>query len=395
MFYIIVLDIVVIEMIGFRMKKISIKLIGLCCLSFSLLMNANESFDAVFQRESLPLSVQRNMIAERDSFVRGVARNSNDQRSEQVNRVSSSGKRVCENEALNSIIIKTDTDACNYGCFCPEFSEGHLFDSINYMFVTLPINATTLKTELEKISRYADSSRDIAVRFWDYGKDRMPERYEASFLFLKSILNRNDFNANFIKTYLESNLESKNYAGLNQFDAILQLEQNQFIQNNLNQDNALWSVLKQMYHALASTSSVVLSPSFSRNYAIFLLAIIYPIVLALISLVLNQLSWSSRLLSALLLPALMMLIDQIGRVSPPHWYQFDILNMLSKGWALTKYGMGTAAMAFLTWVFYGAINQYRLDVARNLLRERTFSSETTNVPQLGDFVMDYVGGDLN
>jgi hypothetical protein len=309
--------------------------------------------------------------------------------------VSSSGKRVCENEALNSIIIKTDTDACNYGCFCPEFSEGHLFDSINYMFVTLPINATTLKTELEKISRYADSSRDIAVRFWDYGKDRMPERYEASFLFLKSILNRNDFNANFIKTYLESNLESKNYAGLNQFDAILQLEQNQFIQNNLNQDNALWSVLKQMYHALASTSSVVLSPSFSRNYAIFLLAIIYPIVLALISLVLNQLSWSSRLLSALLLPALMMLIDQIGRVSPPHWYQFDILNMLSKGWALTKYGMGTAAMAFLTWVFYGAINQYRLDVARNLLRERTFSSETTNVPQLGDFVMDYVGGDLN
>lgn len=325
------------------MKKISIKMAGFCCIAFSLLMHADTNQESMSQKEELS----------------------------------------------TEIIVSNGTGAYNYDFF-PSFSEGHLFNALDFMTIYLPVNSTTLKTELEKISQYSDSSRDIAVRFWDYGKDKMPERHEASFLFLKSILNRNDFNANYIKTYLES----KNYAGLNQFDAILQLEQNQFIQNGLNKDNVVVSVLKQIYHAVVSAYIIASNSSFSGDCVWAFVFQMYAIVLTGFFLVLNQSSWISKFSLVALVAAMVVAIGHIGGVSPPHWYQFDILNMLSKGWALAKYGMGTAAIALLTWFFYGLINQYRLDVARNLLRERTFSSETTNVPQLGDLVMDYVGGDL-
>jgi hypothetical protein len=342
------------------MKKI-IKIFGLC-LSFSLLINAHESFVTALQGKSLP------------------------NRGEHTDLAGLPG--------LEKIWICTDTKKCNYRHACPEFSEGHLFDSINYIFLELPVYDTTLKTVLAQLAQYADSSRDISVKLWPYRRikkfsDKYKE-YEISFFFLQSILNRNDSNAHYIKRYLETN----DIIDSDRFDVILQSESNQFMQNTLNRDNVVFSLLKQIYHAVTSAYIIASNSSFSGGCAWASAFQMYAIVLTGFFLVLNQASWISKFSLVALVAATVVAVGHIGGVSPPHWYQFDILNMLSKGFTTIKYGMGTTAMAFLTWVFYGAINQYRLDVARNLLRERTFSSEITNIPQLGDLVMDYVGGDL-
>jgi hypothetical protein len=214
-----------------------------------------------------------------------------------------------------------------------------------HMRVDIPMNSTVLKALLNEAT--GEGVLDL----------RSPNHFQNQIGFncMKSLLQRDDFNANFVKKCIESDCEEE--AGC--FLAILKLEQKRFIQNMLDQDNPLWSLSKQTYYALIALSLNyfehckqflpigLIAATVSIIAIILRSGIIHPLYLYV--LVLLYAVTRGFVLGSLTFFILNILPSPFSSNNAIHWYQFDIWNMLSKGYDVIKNSIIAAPLVWLSY----------------------------------------------
>lgn len=214
-----------------------------------------------------------------------------------------------------------------------------------HMSVNIPMNSTVLKALLN------EATGEGVLDLWS----SRHFKNQVSFNCMKSLLQRDDFNANFVKKCIESGCEEE--AG--DFLAILKFEQARFIHNMLDQDSSLWSLSKQIYYAL-----IALSLNYFEHCKQFLPVGLLAAPVGAIAAILGNgiyllyyisiwvLFYSgiaNLILSSLIFFIFDILPSQFLSNNTIHWYQFDIWNMLSKGYDVIKNSIVAAPLMWLSY----------------------------------------------
>lgn len=170
--------------------------------------------------------------------------------------------------------------------------------------------------------------------------------------FIRSLLQRIDINAGLIKKCIESNCDD-----INQFNSLLQYEQEHFTENNLNEANQLISLITQSMYVLLRFDSFIVE-KIAKGF--FAFGFIWQLGQATIDIVRHE--PNSKILNSLLLSSLLfglyIIFNDIIRTSPltiNHWFehQFSFWNMLSKFYSVIKNVLMTAPFV---WISYKLLN---------------------------------------